>query len=124
MHKKIVLTLFILVFIGLPSDSYYDMTTPVEGSSIANDVLQFNVIEKIYQTLSPKLPTCSDYKIKNTQVLHYPYDVKKKKNKYVEGYWKELWTVDACGQYKQLPVTFYIKKNYTNFEIDKYFLQE
>lgn len=124
MFGKIFLILCVLFFSSLSSNAYYDMTTPVEGNSIANDVLQFSVIEKIYQTLSPKMPTCSDFTIKNTQVLHYPYDVKKKKNRYVKGYWKELWTVDTCGIYKQVPVTFYIEKNSTNFEIDKYFLPE
>ena len=124
MLKKIIL-LFLIQITFIPfANSYYDMSTPVEGESIANDALQFNVIEKIYTTLSPYNPTCSDFKIKNTQILHYPYDVKKKNNKYIKGYWKELWTIDVCGKSTQIPITFYIDKKKTTFNIDEYFLKK
>ena len=69
MLKKIILLLLIQITFIPFAKSYYDMSTPVEGESIANDALQFNVIEKIYTTLSPYNPTCSDFKIKNTQIL-------------------------------------------------------
>lgn len=100
------------------------MSTPVEGNSIANDTLQYEVVKKIYENLSVKIPTCSDFNIKTTQVLHYPYDVKKKNNKYISGYWKELWTVDTCKKYTQIPVTFYIHRKNTTFVIDNFFLPE
>lgn len=120
MRKYIILLLFF--FSSLSAGAYYNMSTPVEGDSIANDTLQFEVIKKMYEVLSPKVPTCFDFSIKNTQVMHLPYDVKKKKGKIVKGYWKELWTVDCCGISKQVPVTFYITPSKTEYKIDDYFL--
>ena len=122
MKKNIAVLILLLLISPLIASAHYDMSTPVEGNSIADDLLQFSVTKKIYETLSPKVPTCYDFSIKNTQVLHFPYDVKKKKGKIVKGYWKELWSVDCCGSYKQVPVTFYIHQNNTEFKIDDYFL--
>ena len=116
--------LFPIVFIFIISAynqaiAHYDLSVPVEGESIANNELQFLVIQKAYKILAPKVPTCSDFHISNTQILHYPYDVKKnKKGQYIKGYWEELWTVNACGKSKQLPITFFIKKKATQFQID------
>ncbi len=121
--KKIILIFTLLISFPLSSFSYYDMNTPVEGQSIANNELQFSVIKALYKSVAPKVVTCSDLSVSNTQLIHYPYDVKKdKRGNYVKGYWKELWTVDACGQKQQFPVSFYIKKKKTTFQIDSYFL--
>ncbi len=122
--KKICLSVITVFFSSLGVNAHYNMNTPVEGASIANDILQFNVMKRIYENLSVKNPSCYAYSIKNTQVLHYPYDVKKKNNKYVKGYWQELWTVDVCGSYMQIPVLFYINGDKTDFKIDESFLQK
>ena len=122
MLKKIIL-LFLIQITFIPfANSYYDMSTPVEGESIANDALQKKVIGKIYKEISPQMLTCSNFSIENTQILHYPYDIKKKKNKIIKGYWKELWTLNACNEIRQIPITFYIDYNNTTFNIDEYFL--
>ena len=123
--KKLLLIAFIF-FVSACNQglAHYDLSVPVEGGTIANNELQFLVIQKAYKILAPKVPTCSDFHISNTQILHYPYDVKKnKKGQYIKGYWEELWTVNACGSSKQLPVTFYIKKRATQFQIDTNALQ-
>ena len=124
MLKKIILLLLILITFIPFANSYYDMSTPVEGESIANNTLQKKVIGKIYKEISPQMLTCSNFSIENTQILHYPYDVKKKNNKYIKGYWKELWTLDVCGKSTQIPITFYIDKKKTTFNIDEYFLKK
>lgn len=124
MNKKILVLLVTIFLSGIKSYSYFDMSTPVEGNSIASDSLQYEVVKKIYETISVKIPTCSNFNIKTTQVLHYPYDAKKKNDKYISGYWKELWTIDTCNKYTQIPITFYIHKNKTTFSIDKFFLSE
>lgn len=122
--KKLICILTVIFISTLQCNAHYDMTTPVEGASLANDELQFLVIKSLYKTLGPRTPTCSDFSIYNTQLLHYPYDVKKDKHgKYIKGYWKELWTVNACGEKSQFPVTFTIKKKNTTFLIDSYFLE-
>lgn len=119
---KNFLFILLIFLIGQCSFAHFDMSTPVEGSSIASDDLQFEVLEDIYEIVYPLEPTCTDYFIKDTQVVHFPYDVKKKKGKYVKGYWKELWSVDYCGSVIQVPVTFFIKGKKTRYNIDTNFL--
>lgn len=118
--RKIVFISILLVsfFFSKGVASSYDMSLPLEGNSIANDSLQFIVLKELYPITSKLNPLCIKHKVTNTQIVHYPYDVKKKNGKYVKGYWKELWTVDYCGQKVQVPVTFQINKNSTDFEID------
>ena len=79
MVKRIFFLLIIFFISALTANAHYNMTTPVEGESIANNELQFLVIKKSYELLAQKTLTCSDYFVNNTQVLHYPYDVKKNK---------------------------------------------
>lgn len=116
------LILFLFVFIVQSAFAHFDMTTPVEGDSIATDNLQTKVLEDVYELVFPLNPKCTDYRVKDTQIIHYPYDVQKKKGRYVKGYWKELWSVDYCGSVVQIPITFYIKKKKTTYFIDKNFL--
>ena len=110
--------LLISLFLTKANANSYDMSLPLEGNSIANDSLQFLVLKELYPITSKLNPLCINHKVTNTQIIHYPYDVKKKNNKYVKGYWKELWTVNYCGQKVQVPVTFQINNNSTDFEID------
>lgn len=120
MIKKLYLSSVVLILTALSASAGgYDMSVPVEGDSIANDALQFMVLKDIYPITAKLNPVCLDHKVVNTQVIHYPYDVKKKNNKYIKGYWKELWTVEYCGQKQQIPVTFNIRKNSTDYVIEK-----
>ena len=100
------------------AERQYDLSVPLEGNSIANDTLQFNTAKEIYKRLYSLYPACLHYSVSDTQIVHYPYDVKKKKDKFYSGYWKELWSIDACGYIIQVPVTFYMKKGITTFHID------
>ena len=115
---KRIFYLILLLFFCQASFAF-DMSLPVEGQSIANDSLQYEVLNKIYPITAKLDPLCSDHRVSNTQVIHYPYNVKKKKGKYVDGYWKELWTVNYCSKNVQIPVTFQIKKNKMLFNIEE-----
>lgn len=94
------------------------MSTPLEGNSIASDSLQKTVLSEIYPIVLKKSPNCTHFQISDTQLLHYPYDVKKKNGKYISGYWKELWTVNYCDKKMQIPITFTIKKNKTYYNVE------
>lgn len=119
MTKNIILTLFAFI-IGITAYARgYDFNFPLPGNSIANDVLQYNVLKKVYFDSIKDYPLCSDFKVTDTQLIHPPYDVVKKKDKYIKGYWKEIWTFDACSDKFQVPLIFYIKKSGTEFYIDK-----
>ncbi len=121
--KFLLFTIFYLLTLILPVRAYYDLTIPVDGNTIADDKLQFLVIKDLYKIYAKEYPSCSDYSIKNTQIIHYPYDVKKRKNKYISGYWKEMWTVSVCDRPNQIPITFYINSRGASFYIDKSFLK-
>ena len=117
---KNILIVFIIMLSGCLSYAQgYDMSVPIEGNSIANDTLQSKVLKDIYSITSKLNPVCLNHKVIDTQVLHYPYNVVKKDNKYIKGYWKELWTVDYCGEKVQIPVTFTINKKKTYYTVDE-----
>ena len=108
-----------VIFIMFLIPFEYDFNLPLSGNSIANDTLQYYVLKTIYRDAIKEYPACTDFKIKDTQIVHYPYDVVKKKDKYIKGYWKEIWTVNACNNAFQVPLTFIIHKNKTDFIIEK-----
>ncbi len=60
MKKFFLLTLIFLI--AQCSYAHFDMTTPVEGSSIASDDLQFEVVEDLYKIVYPYIPP-----------IHIPY---------------------------------------------------
>lgn len=117
---KNLLLCLIIFFLSSNSFAYdvYDMSTPLKGQSIATDALQKKVLKSVYPIALQRNSLCTNFKIIDTQLLHYPYDVEKKKNKIINGYWKELWTVDSCGHKMQVPITFTINKKKTYFSID------
>ena len=123
MKLRLILFFTAVIYTIIPAFARYDMTMPVEGKTIADEELQFQVTKKLYKITAHEYPACSDYSIKNTQIIHYPYDVKKKKNKYISGYWKEMWTVNVCDSSVQIPVTFYINPFGASYYIDKSLLK-
>lgn len=118
MKKFSFLVLFMLITAGISYARGYDMNFPLPGESIANDNLQYLVVQDIYKRSAKKYPACLNYNVTNTQIVHYPYDVVKKKGKFVSGYWKEIWSVQACENVFQVPLTFYIKKKRTIYQLD------
>lgn len=118
MKKILCLVTFLSLTAGVVFARGYDMNFPLAGESIANDNLQHEVTTKIYQIATKKYPMCSNYNITNTQLVHYPYDVKKKNGKYITGYWKEIWSVKACDDTFQVPLTFYLNKKGARYHID------
>ena len=126
MKRILILILFFLFIsdIAFSKANIYDMSVPLEGKSIASDKLQQKVLMEVYPIAASYNPACTDFKVSDTQLLHYPYDTVKKKGRYVKGYWKELWTVDYCSQKLQLPITFTIGKKKTTFFIERNMLPE
>ncbi len=118
MMKKVIIILLIILTAQSAFAKGYDMSVPLEGDSIASDDLQTQVLKELYSIISKKNAYCFDYSIKNTQLLQYPYDVKKKNGKYIKGYWKELWSVNMCEKNIQVPVNFEIKGKNTVFNFE------
>ena len=117
MIKKIFI--FSLFLIILPAYASFDINTPVNGQTIADEILQFNTMNKIYKILSAKYPSCSDYSVIETQIVQFPRELKTKNEIFVHGYWKELWTINVCSTKIQVPIDFSIKKNRTEIYINK-----
>lgn len=117
-----VLLLFSLIFFSsfvAPAQEIYDISTPLKGQSIASDSLQKKVLKDVYLLVSKHNSLCTNLKVIDTQLLHFPQNIKIKDGKYVKGNWKELWTVDYCSEKMQIPVTFYINNKDTYYNIDK-----
>ena len=124
-RKSFIALSLVFIFTAFANaTNIYDMSVPLEGSSIASDKLQQKVLMQIYPIAASYNPACTSFKVSDTQLLHYPYDTVKKNGRYVKGYWKELWTVNYCGEKIQLPVTFTINKKKTTFLIERNILPE
>ena len=110
--KKIISLITLIIISVLPTQArIYDLSVPLEGNSIVSDKLQFEMATELISDMTKVMPSCTEVKIEDTQIVHYPYDTKTKNGRYVKGYWKELWTINACNTKVQMPITFYIKKN-------------
>ena len=118
LKKVFILFISLIITAGITYARGFDFNFPLHGDSIASDDLQFKILKKIYKNAASNYPACFDIKISDTQIVHYPYDVIKKDGKFVSGYWKEIWTVKACDEFYQVPITFYIRKKGTYFDID------
>ncbi len=119
---KYLIILILLLFMPLNVQAKgYDMKLPVEGNSIANDAMQFDIMKNLYKELSFKYPACYNYSISNTQVVRFPYDAKMKNGKYIKGFWNELWTIDVCNQKIQVPISYSINKGSATYKIEKDF---
>ncbi len=120
MLKKLIILILIFNFSlnSALSDTGYDINVPIEGESIADDTLQSAIIKDIFSELSKENPFCFKYVITNSQIIQYPYNLKKKNDKYIQGEWKELWSVSVCGKITQIPISFYIGKNSTQYVFD------
>ena len=70
-----------MITTGISHARGFDFNFPLHGDSIANDKLQFKIVKKIYKNAYQNYPACYDFKIKDTQIVHYPYDVIKKLEK-------------------------------------------
>lgn len=118
MKKVLSIIIILIITAGISYARGYDMNFPLPGESIANDSLQFEVVKDLYKTSAKKYPACLNFNISNTQIVHYPHDVVKKKGKFVAGYWKEIWSVKACDNVYQVPLTFYITKKKVKYAVD------
>ncbi len=118
MKKFLYIILLLFVTSGASFARGYDMNFPLPGESIANDRLQFEVVQDLYKEAAKKYPACLNFNVSNTQIVHYPHDVVKKKGKFVSGYWKEIWSVKACDNVYQVPLTFYIKKKTVKYAVE------
>lgn len=116
--NKLILSAFIF-FIGLSSFAHFDVKTPVSGDSILSDDVQFELLKELYNHISPKKPLCSHISIKDTQVIQFPTDVKMKNGKYIKANWKEMWSIQACDEIIQIPVSFSLNKKKTKYYYDK-----
>lgn len=115
--KKIISLLALIIFLMLPTEArIYDLSVPLEGNSIVSDQLQFRMATELISDMTKVMPSCTEICIEDTQIVHYPYDTKTKNGRYVKGYWKEIWTINACNTKVQMPITFRIKKNKIKYE--------
>ena len=115
--KKLISLLTISIFLILPTEArIYDLSVPLEGNSIVSDQLQFQMATELISDMTKVMPSCTEICIEDTQIVHYPYDTKTKNGRYLKGYWKEIWTINACNTKVQMPITFRIKKNKIKYE--------
>ena len=96
----------------------YNMRVPLPGASKASTKLQTDALLSVYTAASIKAPNCNKFSIYDTAILRQPYDLIKKDDKFVSGFWEEQWAVRACGQNVYVPIEFIIEPEGTTFVIE------
>lgn len=118
--KKIFCLLIILSFGSCAwCKTSYNYKLPLPGATKADAKLQGDTLLPVYTSASVKLPKCEKMSVIDTAILKQPYNTKFENGKYIEGVWKEQWTVKGCGQNVYIPVNFIIEKSGTTYMINQ-----
>lgn len=87
----------------------YDSKLPVAGKTITTQDMQMKSLFTIYSFgIRAASPTCQTFSISDTKVI------KEKTN----GTWEEVWTIDACENKIDVPVTFSESANTFNYTVN------
>lgn len=79
---------------------------PLPGNTIADVVLQKDTFYMIYSYTKAMNKSCKNISVNNTQVTIQPTIERTSTGKIASAYWKELWSVNYCGQNKDFPIDF------------------
>jgi len=111
--KKIfcLLTLFIATTFTAFADVKYDITLPLKGETEADLLLQRNILGNLLPFVQVTNKGCEYFSIPNTKLVHSVKNGKVRDGKYVEGYWREIWSVNACGKVINYPILFTLDGN-------------
>ena len=106
--KKLIITTIFLTFSLINSCLAQDFNKvfPLPGKSIANNKLQYDTLRAVYMAVGTQTSGCGNMKVTDTKVIKPPYNLKYVGEKAVEGFWEELWTVNACSEIYNVPVKF------------------
>lgn len=117
--KKIFITTILLnfIFINYCFAQDYNVNLPLLGESIANRQLQYDTLRAVYMAVGTKTTGCGNMKITDTKVTKPPYNLKYRGEKAVEGFWEELWTVNACSEIYNVPVKFMLDETGASYMV-------
>lgn len=106
--KKFYLLLIVFLFtsICVLAKEKFDISFPLKGESIASPQLQYDSMMAVIPIASQYNKRCQSYSLADTKLVHGIKKGKVKDNKYIEGYWKESWTVNRCSQQVVVPILF------------------
>lgn len=105
---RLYFTLFIVIFASLSvwAEPKFDIEIPLPGESIASKQLQYDTLFAVLPCAGRYNKKCQSFSILDTKLVHNIKDGVIKDNRYVEGYWQEIWTVKRCSQQVDVPITF------------------
>ena len=119
MKKYFILLTIFLSGCSVLAKTSYNYNLPLAGATKADTKLQGDTLLPVYTSASSKIPNCAKMSVIDTAILKQPYNTKLENGKYVEGTWKEQWTVKGCGQNVYVPVNFIIDKSGTTYMINQ-----
>ena len=119
MKKFFMLFLFLCLGCSVFAKTTYNYKLPLPGATKANVKLQGDTLLPVYTSAAAKMPNCTKMSVIDTAILKQPYNTKIENGKYVDGIWKEQWTVKGCGQNIYVPINFVIDKSGTTYMIDQ-----
>ena len=112
MKKNILLVVLFLFVLSVSAFAVKFKRLP--GNSIADVVLQRDILLPVYSSVSVNLKDCSHMSVVNTEIITMPEFNKIIGNRrYASTAWKELWTIMACGEKVSVPIIFVPDKSGT-----------
>ena len=103
---SLLLVFYLLSFSYAYAKPKFDITLPLKGETQASIRLQYDTLMAVIASASLFNTRCNSYSIVDTKLVHGIKDAKIKDNKYIEGYWEELWIMNRCSQQIAIPILF------------------
>ena len=73
-------------------------TQTMPGQTLGHPILQRDTWSLMQAIDSAEDTKCKDRKVVNTEVTEKPRDVRFERERMLQGWWEERWTVDRCGK--------------------------
>ena len=90
---------------------------PLPGESMADQKLQYDTLSNVYIVAGAKVQNCGNMSVIDTKVTKSLSGVKYNGSKPIAGNWEEVWTVNACSQKLDIPISFSLDETGASFSV-------
>lgn len=121
--KRIFLSIFFsLTTLSCFAGQDFNVALPLKGQTQADKLLQKDVLNMLIPLVKVTNPNCQKFNFDYTKLIHPVKEGKVVDGKLIQGYWRESWSVDACGKTINYPILFTcdgVGGTYFNIELKK-----
>ena len=119
--------IFLIIFLCLSTLSCFatqdfNVVLPLKGQTQTDKLLQKDVLNILIPFVKVTNPNCQKFNLNYTKLIHPVKEGKVVDGKLIQGYWRESWSVNACGKEINYPILFTcdgVGGTYFNIELKK-----